>query len=269
MTIQILDDTWSLTYDSVVNSTTDRLLLGAYTSTFIGVSIDSPTKNPVWLKGGTISREILLPDSSIALANSTELRLGEVNFIQFDELVLNSYNLYYLGYERLENVRIRIWEYLGQTEQTLLPQIANYLESNAQLQIDLSSVTDKLEELQTMIVDLSAPRQSILYRVAGLRRREIKLVKFWENLNIPSGLRLESLFIDSPEDDRLDLELSDRLGNKITDWSFRRNETPYEFPKAEFSNQVQLKLELVGASPISSIFIYVTPTIAPLVEDIA
>ena len=268
MSIQLLDNNWNLSFNSLIPSSVSKVLLGSYTSNFLAVFVDSSTKNPSWLKGGFISREIVLPDNSIGLANSTELRLGEINLVQFPSLFTGSYNLYYLGYERLEQVQLKIYEYQGQTQDVLLPQIANYLETNAELQVDFSEINNRLDAIESILNNMFTQTKTILYRVFDLARKQTKYVKFWENPEIEDGIRIDSLFIDSPYDDKLYVEVLDYNDNHITEWNFKKSETPYEFPKLEFSKYVKLKLQVPSGSSIGSIFIYITPMESPSLFDI-
>ena len=268
MSIQLLDNNWNLAYNSLITSSLDKLLLGSYSSNFLAVFVDSSTKNPSWLKGGFVSREIVLPDNSIGLANSTELRLGEINLIQFPSLFSGSYNLYYLGYERLEEVRLKIYEYQGQTQDVLLPQIANYLETNAELQVDFSEIDNRLDAIESILNNMFVQPKTILYRVLGLPKNQTKYVNFWENPEFVDGIKIDSLFIDSPYDDQLYVEVLDYNDNHITEWKFSKSETPYEFPKLEFSKYIKLKLEVLSGNDISGVFIYTTPVASPSLSDI-
>ena len=110
--------------------------------------------------------------------------------------------------------------------------------------------------------------KTILYRVFGLSRNQAKYINFWENPEIVDGVRIDSLFIDSPYDDRLYVEVLDYNDNHITEWRFKKSQTPYEFPKLELRKYIKLKLEVLSGGAISSVFIYTTPIESPSIFDI-
>lgn len=275
MTLKLLSNDWTLTYDQIITGTTNKLFLGNFTSNYLAILINSSFKKDDWQQGGFVAQEIVLPDSSIALANTTNLRLAEVNLIQFPILSEDNYNLYYLGLDRLETTTIKIYEYIGETEESLLPQINNYLESNAEFQIDTSALSlkidnleNKIDTLEQAINNMNFEGNSILYRIFNIGQNQTKEIRFWENPDIEEGVKIHSLYIDAPEEDRLDFELLDAQDNPITMWRFGRNDTPYEFPKLEFAKFVKLKLKAVGGNGISGVFLYCTPVSSPLLQDI-
>ena len=267
MSLKLLSNNWSLEYDEIITGSRNKLLVGNYNSNYLAIFIDSVSKNPNWNNGGLVAQQIIFEDGTVALANTNKLLLGQLNLIEFPIISQDSYNLYYLGLERLTTTTIKIYKYLGETQESLLPLLTQYLENNATFNVDLSLITNQLNVLEANVNMLLEPRQ-ILYRVFDIDINGTKEIRFWENPDIQDGIRIESLYIDSPEDDRFNFELLDFENNHITEFEFKKNQTPFAFPKLEFSKYVRLKIKALNNNGIGALFLYVTPIQSPLLFDV-
>ncbi len=64
----------------------------------------------------------------------------------------------------------------------------------------------------------------------------------WKMSSIGQELEIDSIYIDSPNQDSFDLEVYDENGNKPLDLTVRRNQAPFDLPNAILTKNLTLKI---------------------------
>ena len=149
MSLQLTDNLWELKLDSTLDANIARHSLGSFTNPFVVCYVTSDSALPVWKQAGTIGQAIDF-DDSFAHGEIKQITLNSHLLFQFPLLSGDSYELYYFSLPRLVEVKLKIWQYLGDTTDTSIQQIITALESAnlSNLQINLPEIEIQLQQLQ-------------------------------------------------------------------------------------------------------------------------
>jgi hypothetical protein len=318
MSLQLTSNLWQLKTDSIFSNEASSYSLGTYSNPFVVIFVTSPNANPLWRKGGFVSQTLLLPDSEVAFTPGADVFLDKLALFEFSVLIGTDYELVYFPVGRLPEVRVKVWEYQGETVESLLPELGEYLESSVQLNVDLSEVLTRLDnlnvtvdlsEIQTQLTDIenaianldltsmdisqiitkldevrgdiqalnnaidnlevtTTENPQVLLRVNGLAQNQTKEIRFWEQPSITTALKVESIYIDAPAEDKVKIEIFTFDNIKLTERLFEKNDTPYAFPDLVLSQGLKVVFSLVGTNPIDKIFIYCVSVPEPVVIDV-
>lgn len=278
MSLQSTDNNYVLRIENEFDSNTLEHSLGYFSSSLIAIKITSSVALSDWKKGGKIAQVVSVGDNR-ALVQIKDIEINKLNLFEFIPIQEGlDYELVYLALPRLVNVNIQVWEYQGQTVESLLVNLGNYLESSVNLQVDLSSVLDKLDNLN-LTVDMSEveaklsdildemTKPQILLRILGLTGNQSKTINLWEQSNITTAIKIESIYIDSPAEDRIRIEILTSDNFKLTERYFNKSETPYDFPDLVLSRFLKVKVTSENNSIIDRVFIYCSQVAEPLIVD--
>jgi hypothetical protein len=318
MTRQLTGNLWTLRLEGNLSNILDKHSLGIFTNPFVIISVSSVYADSLWRKGGSVGQAIILPDGQTAYGTNQEIPLNQLFLLEFPLLAGDSYELFYFSLPRLETVNIKVWEYQGETVESLLPELGEYLESSVQLNVDLSEVLTRLDnlnvtvdlsEIQTQLTDIenaianldltsmdisqiitkldevrgdiqalnnaidnlevtTTENPQVLLRVNGLAQNQTKEIRFWEQPSITTALKVESIYIDAPAEDKVKIEIFTFDNIKLTERLFEKNDTPYAFPDLVLSQGLKVVFSLVGTNPIDKIFIYCVSVPEPVVIDV-
>lgn len=266
MTLQLLDNLWSMRVDETLSALSAQHSLGDFTSPYVAITVTSAYAQPGWSKGGTVSQAITLPDSSPAYGSFRELFLNRVSLLEFPFLTGGSYNLRYFPFFRLGEVQIKVWEYTGQTRDRAVENLVEALETSAVLTVDFSQINARLNTLEAAI-NAMAHKPQILIRVNGLAANQSKEIRFWEQAQITTALKIESIYIDSPADDKMKIAVFTQDGIKLTEREFNKNETPYDFPDLVLAKSLKVVFTSVN-SVINRIFVFCSQVPEAIALDI-
>lgn len=137
-----------------------------YSSQFIAVGVKVNSSKDNWRHGGYLSQEFKFASNGYAHNNkafnrSQDLLINEVTILNLPNLS-NNYRLRYFPPTYFSDVRLQIWEYVGQKTDLLLRDLADFLRNAPpSVLINLPEINSKLDLLlnrQTVCpnVDLSA-----------------------------------------------------------------------------------------------------------------
>lgn len=154
MSLQIPNNEWTLAVDKLIDFSNSEILFGSFTSPFVAIQITSKSADSAWRNAGTVAQGISIIDQ-VGYGNYQNLQLNNLNLLQFPLITPDSYQLYYLPLARLETVRVRIWEFMGETVDTSVVELISQLQTNAIIQVDLSRIQEQIDCLKSMISQIA------------------------------------------------------------------------------------------------------------------
>jgi hypothetical protein len=146
MSLQIIDNNWELKIDASFDSAIKKHSLGFFNSPFVVVLIQSSVAHPLWQKAGTIGQSIVF-NNEVAYGAQKNLSLNENILLEFPIFFGNSYELFYFASSWLGIVSIKVWEYAGTTQETLI----NNLIAALQTQIITTNLSQENQQLLNTI----------------------------------------------------------------------------------------------------------------------
>jgi hypothetical protein len=128
---------------------------------------------------------------------------------------------------------------------------SNTLSNTNNLQSSSNAILADLANVQNTLNDMTAKPQ-ILLRVNGLAGNQSKEIRFWEQSQITTALKVESIFIDSPADDKVKIVILTQDNIKLTERAFDKNQTPYDFPDLVLSKFLKVVFTNMSTNPFIS-----------------
>lgn len=116
---------------------------------------------------------------------------------------------------------------------------------------------------QDAIYPASGIKTYALRRVFGLQLDTPRIVDF---LDLPGDWLINSLFISSPEDSEINVEILDSNNVPFFEDRHKRNETPMGFPVVLMRGGLKMKLQAYR-SPIALLLIYLEPAYLAYSKD--
>jgi hypothetical protein len=147
MGLKLTSNNWELKADSNYNNSLREHYLGVFSSPFIIAQVESSFALPDWRKGGYIAQG-WQTENGIAYGKREELLLSESLILEFLAFSGNSYELYYFTLPRLTEVRLKVWEYKGDTVDSCTQELIEALQ--AQTQVITTLATENLRLIQTL-----------------------------------------------------------------------------------------------------------------------
>lgn len=112
------------------------------------------------------------------------------------------------------------------------------------------------------IYPVAAIEEYLVRRVNGLNNGENKIIDFTD---IDYPVKVESVYIDSPANDRLTIEILDSQDIVIFNWFLNRSDTPITLPTILITPG--LKIRLIASSNIDKVLIYCKPVSIIALKD--
>jgi hypothetical protein len=132
---------------------------------------------------------------------------------------------------------------------------SNILANTNILQSSSNAILTNLADVQNTLNDMIVKPQ-ILLRVNGLLPNQSKEIRFWEKAEITTALKIESIFIDSPADDKVKIAVFTQANVKLTEREFDKEQTPYDFPDLVLSKSLKVVFTNWSGNPIDRVFVY-------------
>ncbi len=144
---------------------------------------------------------------------------------------------------------------------------SNTLSNTNNLQSSSNTILAGLTSVQNTLNEMTVKPQ-ILIRVNGLASNQSKEIRFWEQAAITTALKIESIFIDSPAEDKVKIAIFTQDNIKLTERQFDKNQTPYDFPDLVLSKLLKIVFTNTSPNPIDKIFIYCSQVPEAITLDI-
>lgn len=128
MTLQLVDNLWELKLENIFDATVQKYFLGNFVSPYIVVHISSDSADLRWQQAGSLGQAVDL-DQDLAYGEVKEVSLNNHLLLEFAFLGGENYQLYYFPLPRLIEVKVKIWEYQGTTQDTEIIKLISALES--------------------------------------------------------------------------------------------------------------------------------------------
>lgn len=155
MALQLIENEWDLMIDDIF--TPDKIhFLGNFVSPFVTVLIQSFDIEPGWRKAGAIAQRVPFQDTD-TFGEFQQLKLSELTLLEFPFLTGNNYSLYYFPLQRLAQVRLQLWEYLGEIRNKETEELITAIEREVTVQADTSELQMAIEEMKQTIEEWDCP----------------------------------------------------------------------------------------------------------------
>ena len=118
------------------------------------------------------------------------------------------------------------------------------------------------KDSQDNVYPVSAIEEYVVRRVNGLNNGQTKIIDF-SDINYP--VKIESVYIDSPANDRFTIGILDSQNNVIFSWYLNRDDTPLALPTVLITPG--LKVSLTANSNINKILIHCKPVAIIALKD--
>ncbi len=118
------------------------------------------------------------------------------------------------------------------------------------------------KDSQDNVYPVAAIEEYIVRRINGLNNGQTKIIDFTD-INYP--VKVESVYIDSPANDKFTIAILDSQDNTIFTWSLGRDDTPLSLPTVLITPD--LKISLTANSNITKILIHCRPVSIIALKD--
>lgn len=125
-----------------------------YQSEFIAVGIQVSNARETWRYGGYLSQEFKFvtgggyANTNKAFNRTQDLLINDVSIINLPNITQSEYRLRFFPPVYFTEVRLQIWEYIGETTNKQVRDLIGYLASTpTELLIDLPNIEAKLDRL--------------------------------------------------------------------------------------------------------------------------